>query len=133
MLPEIVPSFSFMKLKKVLAVSLVFIIITVFVVAFIKYDPLETEKKQDIYVGVAYCGDSVSEGKLLIDKVKGYTNLFVLQSGSLQRDYASRLVRAEIDLAQQEISCFALRRRAPSTQPLLTVFDYSYPRHNRAR
>lgn len=47
--------------------------------------------------------------------------------------WCHRLVRAEIDLAQQEISCFALRRRAPSTQPLLTVFDYSYPRHNRAR
>jgi len=38
------------------------------------------------YVGIAYCGDSVTQGKLLIDKVKGYTNLFVLQSGLLQRD-----------------------------------------------
>jgi len=43
-------------------------------------------KGQDIecYVGVTYCGSSVQEAKELIDKVKGYTNLFVLQSGSLQ-------------------------------------------------
>jgi hypothetical protein len=36
------------------------------------------------YVGVTYCGESVEEAKLLIDRVKDYTNLFVLQSGPLQ-------------------------------------------------
>ncbi|MGD6851552.1 MAG: hypothetical protein ACQCN6_05770 [Candidatus Bathyarchaeia archaeon] len=46
-------------------------------------------QKADAYVGVAYCGDSVADGKQLIDKVKGYTNLFVLQSGLLQRDTES--------------------------------------------
>jgi len=34
-------------------------------------------------VGVTYCGDSVQEAKELVDKVKDYTNLFVLQSGPL--------------------------------------------------
>ncbi len=46
-------------------------------------------KPADAYVGVAYCGNSVADGKMLIDKVKGYTNLFVLQSGLLQRDFKS--------------------------------------------
>ncbi|MCW4000884.1 MAG: hypothetical protein NWE93_11655 [Candidatus Bathyarchaeota archaeon] len=41
------------------------------------------------YVGVTYCGDSVSDAKQLIDKVKDYTNLFVLQSGSLQNSNSS--------------------------------------------
>jgi hypothetical protein len=41
------------------------------------------------YVGIAYCGDSVEQGKQLIDHVKGYTNLFVLQSGLLQRNFDS--------------------------------------------
>ena len=37
------------------------------------------------YVGVTYCGGSVEEeAKQLIDRVKDYTNLFVLQSGELQ-------------------------------------------------
>ena len=39
---------------------------------------------EPFYVGVTYCGESVEEAKQLIDKVKSYTNLFVLQSGSLQ-------------------------------------------------
>ena len=38
---------------------------------------------------MSYGGDSVIDGKLLIDKVKEYSNLFVLQSGSLQRDLNS--------------------------------------------
>ena len=33
------------------------------------------------YVGVTYCGNNVTEAKLLIDRVRNYTNLFVIQSG----------------------------------------------------
>jgi hypothetical protein len=33
------------------------------------------------YVGVAFCGNTTAEAKLLIDKVKTYTNLFILDSG----------------------------------------------------
>jgi hypothetical protein len=39
---------------------------------------------EPFYVGVTYCGGSAEEAKLLIDRVKNYTNLFVLQSGGLQ-------------------------------------------------
>src|SRR4030067_2316493 len=76
-------------MKKVLAVSAILIIIALFAVLFIGYDFLKTIENRETYVGVTYRGDSVAEGKLLIDKVKGYTNLFVLQSGSLQRDFES--------------------------------------------
>ena len=41
---------------------------------------------ETFYVGISYCGQSVEEAKLLIDRVKDYTNLFVLQSGPLQLD-----------------------------------------------
>ena len=39
---------------------------------------------ETFYVGVTFCGESAEEAKLLIDRVKDYTNLFVLQSGPLQ-------------------------------------------------
>jgi hypothetical protein len=67
----------------------VIVIVTVLSAAFLtaKFD--FASKPADAYVGVAYCGNSVAEGKILIDKVKDYTNLFVLQSGLLQRDFAS--------------------------------------------
>jgi hypothetical protein len=38
-----------------------------------------------------------------------------------------RLVRAEVDLAQNRISFFALRRRQPMDQPLLAEADYEIP------
>ena len=47
--------------------------------------------------------------------------------------WCHRLVRAELDLGQEQITCFALRRRAPSDQPLLRVLPYRYPRGDLAR
>ena len=41
---------------------------------------------ETFYVGVTYCGGSVEEAKLLVDKVKNYTNVFCLQSGILQHN-----------------------------------------------
>jgi len=76
-------------MKKVLAVSAILIIIALLAVLFIGYDSLKTTETPEVYVGVTYCGNSVAEGKLLIDKVKGYTNLFVLQSNTLHRDLPS--------------------------------------------
>lgn len=41
----------------------------------------QNKEKLDFHVGVAFGGNTTAEAKLLIDKVKGYTNLFVIQSG----------------------------------------------------
>jgi hypothetical protein len=40
------------------------------------------DSDEPFYLGVTYCGDSIEEAKQLIDHVKNYTNLFVLQSGT---------------------------------------------------
>jgi hypothetical protein len=42
---------------------------------------VDNELSEVVYLGVSFCGDTVDEAILLIDKVKSYTNLFVLQSG----------------------------------------------------
>lgn len=47
--------------------------------------------------------------------------------------WCHRLVRAEVNLARDAIRCFALRRRAPTEQPLLQVLDYHYPRDDLQR
>lgn len=77
--------------KKTLLVLAVTILTTaVTVVLLVQISPsVNSKKEREIYVGVTYCGNSVEEGKQLIDRVKGYTNLFVLQSGDLQRDLGS--------------------------------------------
>lgn len=38
------------------------------------------------YIGVTFCGNTTTEAKLLIDKVKDYTNLFVLQSWEISNN-----------------------------------------------
>jgi len=43
-----------------------------------------TSKKEPFYVGVTFGGDNTTDAKQLIDKVKDYTNLFVIASGQLQ-------------------------------------------------
>jgi hypothetical protein len=76
--------------KTVGMVAILAICIILIAMLFTNILPVKkSEIKQATYVGVTYCGNSVSEGKLLIDKVKDYTNLFVLQSGTLQRDFKS--------------------------------------------
>lgn len=54
---------------------------------------------EEFYVGVTYCGDNVTEAKQLIDKVKHYTNLFVIQSGSLQYGHRQEDLKQIIDYA----------------------------------
>jgi len=76
-------------LKKQLSIVLSLVIVTV--ISISAFTAIETYKSpstlsiniKPFYVGVTYCGDSVNEAKQLIDNVKNYTNLFVLQSGPL--------------------------------------------------
>ncbi len=59
------------------------------VVATLFVTNLKTQESQPFYVGVTFGGVTVADAKVLIDKVKNYTNLFVLQSGELQRNYTA--------------------------------------------
>ncbi len=82
-------------MKKQLAIVLSLIVIVVIVVsafAVIQSYQLtpdsssQVASKKPFYVGVTYCGDSITQAEQLIDKVKDYTNLFVLQSGPLMQN-----------------------------------------------
>lgn len=54
--------------------------------AVAQYYLAETPGQAECYVGVAFCGNTTAEAKLLIDKTKDYTNLFVLQSGPISKN-----------------------------------------------
>jgi hypothetical protein len=81
--------------KKQLAIVLSLVIIAVIVVssfaAIEDYLPSSTHvaAKKPFYVGVTFGGDSIADAKQLIDKVKDYTNLFVLQSGALMLNFTA--------------------------------------------
>jgi len=60
------------------------LIISLMLVAFFALSPAEDSEIKSLdhcYVGVAFCGNTTVEAKNLIDKVRTYTNLFVIQSG----------------------------------------------------
>ena len=59
--------------------------IAVFLIAIASSTHIMANNSPDkpVYVGVTYGGDTVEGAKQLIDKVKNYTNLFILQSGPL--------------------------------------------------
>jgi len=53
----------------------------------VQYNLLNKSKeKTPFYLGVTFCGNTTAEAQLLIDKVKSYTNLFVLQSGTISKN-----------------------------------------------
>ena len=69
------------KMKKILAVFLLIFTVFGFFAIYYFFSMNLHNRKSDFYFGVAFCGNTTQEAKLLIDKVKDYTNLFVLQSG----------------------------------------------------
>ena len=76
-----------MNRKIVLSAVIIFILL-IGLIAFISYTSLGGNGKvqKPFYVGVTFGGNNTQDAKTLIDKVKDYTNLFVLQSGQLMAD-----------------------------------------------
>jgi hypothetical protein len=66
-------------------VFIVLLSVTIFMPNF----TLTSAHSEPVYLGVSFCGNTTAEAKLLIDKVKDYTNLFVLQSGPISYDMAA--------------------------------------------
>jgi glutamine cyclotransferase len=70
-------------LKYVIPTVLILIVVlSVFVIFAL--DPIQggNQAKADVNFGIAFCGNTTEEAKVLIDRVKTYTNLFVLDSGA---------------------------------------------------
>jgi hypothetical protein len=74
---------SLKRVRKYLIPTLLIVILAVSILAiYVSYSSGNQPKANpNAYVGVAFCGNTTAEAKLLIDKVKSYTNLFVLDSG----------------------------------------------------
>jgi hypothetical protein len=71
------------RIRKILIPT--FLIVILAVSMFAVYISLstggQTKAQPNAYVGIAFCGNTTDQAKQLIDKVKSYTNLFILDSG----------------------------------------------------
>jgi hypothetical protein len=70
-----------------------FFLITVFLIlvllfSFVVFPDwlIQDKRVDDFFVGVSFCGDSFLDAKLLVDRVKFYTNLLVVQSGPASKN-----------------------------------------------
>ena len=76
-------------MKRVFVFSAIFLIsVGLITAALVVHYTLvsENDESEPFYVGVTFCGNTTVEAKLLIDRVKTYTNLFVLQSGPISKN-----------------------------------------------
>ncbi|MGD6810682.1 MAG: hypothetical protein ACQCN3_13375 [Candidatus Bathyarchaeia archaeon] len=75
-------------MKRTLIVSVAIILVVVIGLATV-INYTTSSNKKTFYVGVTYGGNSIEDAKVLIDKVKDYTNLFVIQSGALMSNWSA--------------------------------------------
>ena len=70
-----------MKQVRIFAIVLTAILLAASATLLVSYTQSLNNQKNFVYVGIAFGGDTVAQAKLLIDKTKSYTNLFILDSG----------------------------------------------------
>jgi hypothetical protein len=88
-------------MKKILILSLI-LLISIVTAAFLILPPRTDTKttKRPFYVGVTYCGNSTAEAQLLINRVKNYTNLLIIQSLSFSRNVTALTEICDYAVAQ---------------------------------
>jgi len=75
--------------KKQVSALILILIVTLAAASFILFQNAISESLEEakpVYVGVAFQGNTTAEAKLLIDRVKDYTNLFVVGSSPVSRN-----------------------------------------------
>jgi hypothetical protein len=69
-----------MKRIRLLLLIVLLVSVVCLPIVYVHYKATNEVSKEDFFFGVSFGLDTSSEAKLLIDKVKGYTNLFVINS-----------------------------------------------------
>ena len=76
-----------MKAKQVLVLVLIGLMVAVLFIALRPiHDSTNTDNSQSFYVGVTFSSNTTAEAKVLIDQVKTYTNLLVIDSGPVSKN-----------------------------------------------
>jgi hypothetical protein len=89
-MPEVLRRLIWLS-KLVVVIAILVLIMAVLLASFTFLDFAQDDKGsiRDCYVGVAFCGNTTADAKLLIDRVKDYTNLFIVQSGPVSKNETS--------------------------------------------
>jgi len=78
--------------KRTTLLAVVPLIVIISFGGFIYYDSSIfriNNEQETVYIGVSFCGNTTAEAKLLVDRVKNYVNLFIIQSGPASKNETS--------------------------------------------
>jgi hypothetical protein len=101
-----------MKLACFLLLTLLFIASFVLPVGYVSYQSADETSGEKFFFGVTYGSNTTSEAKLLIDKVKQYTNLFIVDSWDI----------SENETALTEICDYAVEAK----MSVIVYYDYVF-------
>jgi hypothetical protein len=74
-------------MKQIAILTITVIVVILLATLLVSYSLIGGNNEiETFYVGVSFCGNTVEEARILIDRVKEYTNLFVLQSGPISNN-----------------------------------------------
>jgi hypothetical protein len=95
-------------LKRLLAIILVIVVVVAAVIAATRILPFDVYTNQnspgDFHFGVSFCGNTTEQAKTLIDRVKNFSNLLVVQSGPVSvnetalNEIVTYAVNADLDV-----------------------------------
>lgn len=90
------------KIRRFILILLIVLVISAFFASLGHIFLKENEVTNEFYFGVSYGQNSFEEAKILIDKVKNYTNLFIINSYPITTNYTSPQILNQIcDYATQ--------------------------------
>ena len=118
-------------LVSALAAAVIVVVVISTFAAIQIYKPLSLASKKPFYVGVNYCGDSIIEAEQLIDRVKNYTNLFVLQSGPLIQNVPAteQICDYAVNSGLNVILYYSTKNSASTCDALLTIAQARWSSH----
>ncbi|MFC1487171.1 hypothetical protein ACFLRN_05740 [Thermoproteota archaeon] len=82
--------------KPVALIFLTILVISASITSIFIYDQIKQDSQEKFFFGVTYGQNTVEEAKVLIDKVKNYTNLFIINSSPITRTNTDPEVLNEI-------------------------------------
>lgn len=88
-------------------------------IVYVHYKIKNEDSKEDLFFGVSFGLNTTSEAKLLIDKVRGYTNLFVINSWEISTN----------ETALNEICEYAVNAKMHFTVWFDFISHFTYPWH----
>jgi hypothetical protein len=76
-----------MKLTWLILTIILLVVLFCSVLVYIQYESnKEVTNEEEFFFGISFGGNKTNQAKLLIDKVKGYTNLFIINSWEVSKN-----------------------------------------------